>query len=61
MQATQSGGGERVGMTPGGGKPDLLQHPALSDSLYYTASPGPERGPSGGCHRNVPQGGFIWL
>lgn len=40
------------------GKPDLPQHPALSDSMYYTASPEPERCPSGGCHRNIPQGGF---
>lgn len=40
------------------GKPDLPQHPALSDSMYYAASPEPERCPSGGCHRNIPQGGF---
>lgn len=31
-----------------------------SDSMYGTASPEP-RCSSGGCYRNLPQGGFIWV
>lgn len=55
------GVGGRVGMAPRGGNLIPLNAYSFSDSMYSTASPEPECCPSGGCYRNIPQGGFIWV
>lgn len=63
MPAAQSWGvrrGAELGWPLEGETWSPLTPRSSSDSMYSTASPEP-RCPSGGCYRNLPQGGFIWV